>query len=350
MNNRIKRITYGFCVALAVLGAFAGETSALMEGDASGDECTTIGDAMLIAQHTVGMITLDSDQLKSADTTDDGNVDISDAMHIAQYTVDPTGSLSVLFKPLWESPADDGMLKPVPPGVHKYSVTIIEDYSKSRLLNGKPLENLDPWGQEAYDKVRYWLHDQAGWSEEFYENDSDVGETDFGTKNVGYKGLDEADFHYHFGHGCDDIGTELALHNWVPGPNLHDIRAQDVAWKWDQNNEWVLLDSCKILKDHGDWACALERTHAILGYTTVSPVSTELVDEFFREAIDNDATIYEAYLRATRSAFKGDNVTAAVIFDTEDQFHNDRLHGQGTGALPDDHPDEHPYYYQEWVC
>ncbi|MEA1865795.1 MAG: DUF6345 domain-containing protein [Euryarchaeota archaeon] len=349
MNNRIKRITYGFCVALAVLGVFAGETSALMEGDASGDECTDISDAMLIAQHTVGMITLDSDQLKSADTTDDGSVDISDAMHIAQYTVDPTGSLGVLFKPLWESPADDGMLKPVPPGVYKYSVTIIEDYSKSGVP-GDRLCNLDPWGQEAYDKVRYWLHDTAGWSEEFYENDSDVGETDFGTKNVGYKGLDEADFHYHFGHGCDDIGTELALHNWVPGPNLRDIRAQDVAWKWDQNNEWVLLDSCIILKDRDEWACALERTHAILGFSTKSYATDELADEFFREAIDNDETIYEAYRKATRSAFKGDNVTAVAIFDTEDQLENDRLHGQGTGARPDEDPDDTFYHFREWGC
>jgi len=70
---------------------------------------------MFIAQYTVGLRTLNESQLKCADTTDDdGNVDISDAMHIAQYTVDPDGSLGVLYKPLWESPADDDMMKPVP--------------------------------------------------------------------------------------------------------------------------------------------------------------------------------------------------------------------------------------------
>ena len=37
-----------------------------------------------------------------------------DAMHIAQWLVDPDGMLSVLFKPLWESPADDAMLLPLP--------------------------------------------------------------------------------------------------------------------------------------------------------------------------------------------------------------------------------------------
>ena len=88
--------------------------SALMEGDVDMNGCVDILDALLIAQYDVGLITLNASQLKCADTTDDGNVDISDAMHIAQYTVDPDGSLGVLRKPLWESPADEDMLKPVP--------------------------------------------------------------------------------------------------------------------------------------------------------------------------------------------------------------------------------------------
>ncbi|MEA1863590.1 MAG: dockerin type I repeat-containing protein, partial [Euryarchaeota archaeon] len=64
-----------------------------MEGDVNGNGHVTIGDAMLIAQHTTHIITLDADQLKRADTTDEGSVTIGDAMHISQYTVDPTGSL-----------------------------------------------------------------------------------------------------------------------------------------------------------------------------------------------------------------------------------------------------------------
>jgi len=87
----------------------------LMEGDVDMNGCVDISDAMFIAQYTVGLRTLNESQLKCADTTDDdGNVDISDAMHIAQYTVDPDMSLGVLYKPLWESPADDDMMKPVP--------------------------------------------------------------------------------------------------------------------------------------------------------------------------------------------------------------------------------------------
>ncbi len=86
----------------------------LMEGDVDMNGCVDISDAMLIAQYDVGLITLNASQLKCADTTDEGDVDISDAMHIAQYTVDPDGSLGVLYKPLWESPADEDMLMPVP--------------------------------------------------------------------------------------------------------------------------------------------------------------------------------------------------------------------------------------------
>lgn len=85
----------------------------LMEGDVNLDGSTNIVDAMFVAQYTVGIISLDADQMIAADTTDDGNVNIIDAMHIAQFTVDPTGSGGVLFKALWESPADDGLLNPL---------------------------------------------------------------------------------------------------------------------------------------------------------------------------------------------------------------------------------------------
>jgi len=84
----------------------------LMEGDVTGDKHVTITDAMYIAQNITGAI-LGADQMKCADTNDDGSVTITDAMHIAQYTVDPTGSLGILFEPLWKSPEDDDMLPPV---------------------------------------------------------------------------------------------------------------------------------------------------------------------------------------------------------------------------------------------
>jgi hypothetical protein len=89
-------------------------TPALMEGDVTGNGRVTISDALMIAQYKAGMITLTADQLLCADTTDDGMVSMADAMHIAQWLVDPTGSLGVLHKPVWQSPADDAMLPPQP--------------------------------------------------------------------------------------------------------------------------------------------------------------------------------------------------------------------------------------------
>jgi DNA-binding beta-propeller fold protein YncE len=84
-----------------------------VEGDANGDGATNIIDAMFIAQYTVGLRTLDATQLLCADTTDDGMVNIIDAMHVAQFSVDPTGAGGVLFKQLWETPADDDLLDPL---------------------------------------------------------------------------------------------------------------------------------------------------------------------------------------------------------------------------------------------
>ena len=82
------------------------------EGDASGDGLVNIIDAMFIAQYTVSLRTIEGDCLLAADATSDGTVNILDAMHIAQYTVDPNGTADVLFKPLWEWPADGDMKDP----------------------------------------------------------------------------------------------------------------------------------------------------------------------------------------------------------------------------------------------
>jgi len=87
---------------------------ALMEGDVTLNSHVTIGDAMFIAQWVFALRTLSADQLECADTYDDGVVAIGDAMHIAQWLVDPDGTLLVLTVPLWQSPADDHMLVPVP--------------------------------------------------------------------------------------------------------------------------------------------------------------------------------------------------------------------------------------------
>lgn len=85
----------------------------LMAGDANIDGRTNIVDAMFVAQHTVGLRSLDVDQLKTADTNGDGLVNIIDAMHIAQYSVDPTGAGGVLFKPLYDESYHEGLFDPL---------------------------------------------------------------------------------------------------------------------------------------------------------------------------------------------------------------------------------------------
>ncbi len=123
---------------------------------------------------------------------------------------------------------------------YEYSVTVIEEYSN--------LEDLDPFGVECYQKVSYWLGVRAGWSEQFYERDWDVTQEDLGTDDSGYQGLDEVDFHYHFGHGISWLGgyghTELALSGWNPG-YLYDVRPDEVADKWgDMDNDGC---SCTVV-------------------------------------------------------------------------------------------------------
>ncbi|MCK9356721.1 MAG: dockerin type I domain-containing protein [Dehalococcoidia bacterium] len=99
-NDRIRQV-------------FPGEAETNVEGDANGDGTTNIVDAMFIAQYSVGLRTLDETQLLCADTTDEGMVNIIDAMHVAQFSVDPTGAGGVLYKQLWETPADDALIDPL---------------------------------------------------------------------------------------------------------------------------------------------------------------------------------------------------------------------------------------------
>lgn len=91
------------------------EGRCLVEGDANLDGVTNIVDAMYIAQYTVGLREFCSCACCCGDTTDDGLTNIVDAMHIAQFTVDPTCEGGVLYKPLWEAPADDDMINPLDP-------------------------------------------------------------------------------------------------------------------------------------------------------------------------------------------------------------------------------------------
>lgn len=226
-----------------------------------------------------------------------------------------------------------------PASAYSYSVTTINNYNL--------LDDLTQ-GASHYARVEYWLHDVAGWSESFYATETNVDETDFGTLNSGYQGLDSADFHYHLGHGVDDVGTELALYNWAPGYNYNDVRAQDVYKKWDNNNEWVMLHSCYVLDDYDDWADALKYSHGIMGFKTKSYTSTELLNQFFTQAINNDETICDSWYTATKAVFNT-TVTAVIITDTDNQMVYDHLNGQGS-MEPNESPDDSGYAYDYWSC
>jgi hypothetical protein len=109
-NNGIDESEEGNNEKLKTLSVVCNQ---LMEGDVTQDGHVTITDARFIAQYKAGLIRFNANQLQCADTTDDGAVTMVDMMHILQWKVDPDRTVGVLYKPLWESPADGGMRKPV---------------------------------------------------------------------------------------------------------------------------------------------------------------------------------------------------------------------------------------------
>ena len=125
---------------------------------------------------------------------------------------------------------------------YTYSITNVEDYLYSSVEGGPA--DLTPWGTYESNIVKNWFGN-AGWTEEFYHANGSVIKEDFGTSNTGYEGLDEADFHFHFGHGYRNPitgGTWLALWDYhlVLNPGAI-VGPDDVYDKWDFNNEWVFL-------------------------------------------------------------------------------------------------------------
>jgi len=227
--------------------------------------------------------------------------------------------------------------------VLEYSVTIIEDYSDSSWFGGLTR------GQESYDALVEYIRDDAHWTERFYEPDDSVDEPDFGTSNSGYQGLDEADFHYHFGHGSDFTNpNSIALHDFSPWYSDTYVVAGEVWKKWDEDNEWTIIHSCYILDDHDDWKHALKYSHALMGFESSVPMHECVINNFLYYAINYDYTVYQAYRQGTIYAF-GSDVTAAAIFDNVEQKNNDHLWGEGEVML-DEYPDDGDYWHGSWNC
>ncbi|WP_290597917.1 MULTISPECIES: DUF6345 domain-containing protein [unclassified Archaeoglobus] len=231
-------------------------------------------------------------------------------------------------------------------------ITYVEDYLYSPVSQPCKASDLIPWGELEANVVENWLQN-AGWSREFRHADAEVKKVDFGTQNSGYEGLDEADFHFHFGHGYKFVtGTWLALWNYSfcfnPGAI---VSPGDLKKKWDFNNEWVFLHSCNVLSDVRAWGKALKYTHMIMGFSTTTYTSTDLLERFFKAAIEWDWDLYWAYYHATTETYKGydSTIKAVIIADNSNQLYNDRLWGQ-RNVEPDEYPDDNEVVYREWVC
>ncbi len=233
----------------------------------------------------------------------------------------------------------------------EYSVTTVDSY---RYVGGfNP-----PYGANyVYPKTKYWLQDQNAWIEKFYWYNDTVWQTDFGTQTSGYQGLDEADYHIHFGHGGQDPITneqEIVLYDWNWGNEDHNSLTGDLAWdevynKWEFDNEWVFIYSCSVFNNSiGKWGAALNKSHIQLGFTTTTFINYGILDTFYSQLSDNGNTIVNSYYTATTSAFDN-NVKAVAVADTSDQFYYDHLWNKGE-VKPDESPNDNIVWYAEWNC
>jgi hypothetical protein len=81
-------------------------------GDMDQDGMVTMADVMLLRQYRAALAAVTDSQLAVTDTDNDEMVTMADAMHIMQYRADPDGGLGILYKPLWEWPADASLKDP----------------------------------------------------------------------------------------------------------------------------------------------------------------------------------------------------------------------------------------------
>lgn len=231
-----------------------------------------------------------------------------------------------------------------------YSGTLIADYDN--------LDDLSMYSlQQHYDIVEDYLGNEPGWSENFLKTDDDVTESTFKSS------VDNSHFHYHLGHGVhdwvsDEI-TEIALTDWWwIWTNWGDVRPQDIEGRWDYRLKWIFLHSCHLLEDapwpydvdrnRDAWAGGLDKCHMILGFATTSYTSTTLLNEFFDNAVDSNQPVTTSYYYATKIAF-GSGVQACILADTQSQWNNDHLYGQGS-VMADENPDDNSYVWGKWSC
>jgi len=233
------------------------------------------------------------------------------------------------------------------PVVWTYSITVVENPKYNTLVD--PIAGFYPGSANAAN-VSKWLK-QYGWEEKFYHLDETVTKEDFG---INGGGLTDATFHYHFGHG--NISQAVTLFYYYPFENpdpasplniRQSVTAYDVNKKWNKNIKWVMIDACEILNDDR-WGQALGTSHAILGFQGEHRPSKDLPNLFFKYALEENRSIYNAYSNATLGSFTK-NVSAAVIFDDPYQIYHDHFPNHGEVA-PDESPDDDIRWYLNWSC
>jgi PKD repeat protein len=238
------------------------------------------------------------------------------------------------------------------PVIHTYSMTNVELYRKTTENLAVPSVNYYP-GTGIYVNMSRILNNEGWQSSGLYHNDTSVTKEDFGTLGGG---LNNATFHYHFGHGNYSQALEfyeyrLETDGTTPNPEQpylkYSIHYLELDKTWGNKNKWVLIDACSVLENNR-WGQALGTSHGILGFASTKNPSQDLPNLFFKYALDENQTVLRSYKQATFESFTK-NVTAAAIFDNDDQWDRDHFPGHGEVA-PDETPNDIPVRYETWPC
>ena len=242
-------------------------------------------------------------------------------------------------------------------------ITVTEPTSELKTFS--ITDAVDPEGVDGQgNKTAHYIEDRLGhlgWTLKFSLHDPEVTKESLGINgDIPEYNLNHATLHWHVGHGGEDG------HLWLRKNG--DLLTSEVAGKWGYQNKWVVLDSCSALKND-TWKNALQGTHGILGFTTISYVRPSFAQKFFDYAVNDGRSVYQAFRLATIDEYKGvtvpigldkdgnpnetglrESVSARVIFANESQALNDHLPGIGPGIQPDGLSNDDFYMPDPWSC